>query len=246
MSEIPMGCPGRIALPLTRRQCLQQSANGFGAIALASLFGQRGLAAPRLRHYAAKAKRVIFCFMDGGVSHVDTFGPKPKLDALHGTPATGIKNPTANKNRKWIRSPWSFHQHGESGTFVSDLFPHVATVVDDIAVVRSMQADLPIHSTGVLLLHTGNNTAGRPSMGAWASYGLGSENENFPSFVVLSHGVVPCGGLENYSSGFLPASYQATALAVEGNPIENLEAADKNPQVQQAKLALLRRRDPPW
>ncbi|MAV36231.1 MAG: sulfatase [Planctomycetaceae bacterium] len=243
MTDKPTQCPGRIALPITRRQYLQQSANGFGAVALASILDQPGGAAPRLPHYAAQAKSVIFCFMDGGVSHVDTFDPKPKLDALHGTPATGIKNPTANKNRKWIRSPWSFRPHGESGTVVSDLFPHVATVVDDIAVIRSMQADLPIHSTGVLLLHTGNNTAGRPSMGAWASYGLGSENENLPSFVVLSHGVVPCGGLENYSSGFLPASHQATALAVEGNPIENLQAADENPQIQRAKLDLLRSRD---
>lgn len=233
-------CPGRLAPSLTRRQYLQQSANGFGAFALASMLAQQGQAAPSLGHYVAKVKSVIFCFMDGGVSHVDTFDPKPKLDELHLKPATNIQTAAIYKNRKWLKSPWSFRKHGESGTIVSDLFPHIATVVDDIAVIRSMQADLPIHSTGVLLLHTGHNTSGQPSMGAWASYGLGAENQNLPSFVVLSHGVVPCGGMETYSSGFLPASHEATTVLAKGRPIENLQPADKSPQMQRAKLNLLR------
>ena len=206
------------------------------------MLSQRGQAAQSAGHYAAKVKSVIFCFMDGGVSHVDTFDPKPKLAELHGKPAVNIDNPTANANRKWLTSPWSFQRHGESGIVISELFPHIASVVDDIAVIRSMQADLPIHATGVLLLHTGNNNAGRPSMGAWASYGLGSENENLPAFIVLSHGVVPCGGLENYSSGFLAASHQATTVLADGPPMENLKPAD-DPRVQRAKLDLLRRRD---
>ena len=176
--------------------------------------------------------------MDGGVSHVDSFDPKPALDAADGKPFTESKNPTANGNRQWLKSPWTFRQHGQSGMPVSDLFPHIASCADDLAVIRSMKADLPIHSTGVLRLHTGSNNAGRPSLGSWTTYGLGSENENLPGFVVLSFGVVPCGGLENYSSGFLPASHQASMFRAEGIAVENLKPAD-DPRVQQAKLALL-------
>jgi hypothetical protein len=230
-------------MPVTRRELLQHSASGFGSCALASILARAGQAASPTGHYQGKAKNIIFCFMDGGVSHVDTFDPKPKLTKLHGKPAGNVSNPTANKNRKWLKSPWTFKQHGDSGTVVSNLFPHLASVVDDIAVVRSMKADLPIHSTGVLLLHTGSNNAGRPSIGAWTSYGLGTENRNLPSFAVLSHGVVPCGGLENYSSGFLPASHMATTLSVEGTPIENLEPADKNSKIQRTKLDFLHRQD---
>ncbi|MEE2738328.1 MAG: DUF1501 domain-containing protein, partial [Planctomycetota bacterium] len=173
-------CPGRNPIPFSRRAWLQQSANGFGTIALASLLADQSEAAQVAGHRIAKAKNVIFCFMDGGVSHVDSFDPKPELDRRDGEPAGEIDNPTANKDRKWLKSPWSFKQHGESGTVVSSLFPHIAGVVDDIAVIRSMKADLPIHSTGVMLMHTGSNNSGRPSMGAWSNYGLGSENRNLP------------------------------------------------------------------
>lgn len=123
---------------------------------------------------------------------------------------------------------------------VSDLFPHIATHADEIAVVRSMKADLPIHSTGVLFLHTGSNNAGRPSLGSWVTYGLGCESQNLPGFVVLSFGVVPCGGLETFSNGFLPASHQATLLQADGTPIDNIQPADKDSRIQKAKLALLR------
>jgi hypothetical protein len=181
--------------------------------------------------------------MDGGVSHVDSFDPKPKLDELDGKPFTESKNPTANGNRQWLKSPWKFQQHGQCGMPVSELFPHLASCVDELAVIRSMQADLPIHSTGVLFLHTGSNNAGRPSLGSWVSYGLGSENENLPGFVVLNFGVVPCGGLENYSNGFLAASHQATLLHADGIPLDNLVRADKDSRIQQAKLALLEGQD---
>ncbi len=193
-------------------------------------------------HFAPKAKNVIFCFMDGGVSHVDSFDPKPKLAELDGKPFTESKNPTANGNRQWLKSPWAFKQHGECGLPVSELFPHIASCADDLAVVRSMKADLPIHSTGVLFLHTGSNLAGRPSLGSWVNYGLGSENHNLPGFVVLSFGVVPCGGMENYSSGFLPASQQATLFAADGTPIDNIQPAG-DVRIQQAKLALLAQQD---
>ncbi len=227
---------------------LASSGNGFGLLALSALMADQTAAAPAQtvassRHHAAKAKNVIFLFMDGGVSHVDSFDPKPKLDELDGKAFTASKNPTANGNRQWLKSPWPFARHGESGMPVSSLFPHIAGCADDLAVVRSMKADLPIHSTGVLRLHTGSNNAGKPSLGSWVTYGLGSENRNLPGFVVLSFGVVPCGGLENYSNGFLPASHQASLLQADGTPIDNILPGDKDQRVQQAKLALLRRQD---
>jgi hypothetical protein len=242
-------CPDRRTAPLTRRDMLRASANGFGMLALAGLMAENAAAAPPpassrpLPHFPPRAKNVIFLFMDGGVSHVDSFDPKSKLDELDGKPFTESKNPTANGNRQWLKSPWAFQQYGTSGLPVSELFPHIAQCADDLAVIRSMKADLPIHSTGVLRLHTGSNNAGRPSMGAWANYGLGSENRNLPGFVVLSFGVVPCGGLENFSNGFLPANHQASFFQADGVPIENIQAADRDQRIQQAKLALLLEED---
>ena len=243
------GCPGRRSTPLTRREMLASTANGFGLLALSGMMtdsvarsadsGTTSLQLPS-PHLRPKVKNVIFCFMDGGVSHVDSFDPKPKLTELDGKSFTESKNPTANGNRQWLKSPWAFHPRGDCGMPVSDLFPHIAACADDIAVIRSMKADLPIHSTGVLFLHTGSNNAGRPSLGSWVTYGLGSESHNLPGFVVLSFGVVPCGGLETFSNGFLPASHQATLLQADGTPIDNIQPADKDSRIQQAKLALLR------
>jgi hypothetical protein len=242
------GCPGPRAVPLTRRAMLKASANGFGLLAVSALMADRAYAdapsSPELRpHFPPRARTVIFCFMDGGVSHVDSFDPKPKLAELDGKDVGKVDNPTANGNRKWLKSPWTFKRHGQSGLPVSELFPHLASCADELAVIRSMKADLPLHSTGVLYLHTGHNNAGRPSLGSWATYGLGSENRNLPGFVVLSFGVVPCGGLENFSNGFLPASHQATLFHADGTPIDNLVPADKDRRVQRAKLDLLRRQD---
>src|SRR5579863_5216025 len=242
-------CPGRRAAPLSRRDMLRTTANGFGLLALAGLLAEDSAAAPQTAssrprpHFPPRAKNVIFCFMDGGVSHVDSFDPKPKLDELDGKPFTESKNPTANGNRLWLKSPWTFQQYGQAGLPVSELFPHTAKCADDLAVIRSMKADLPIHSTGVLRLHTGSNNAGRPSLGSWANYGLGSENGNLPGFVVLSFGVVPCGGLENFSNGFLPANHQASFFNADGTPIDNIQPADKDARIQQTKLALLRDQD---
>jgi hypothetical protein len=236
-------------MPVTRREALASAANGFGLVAFTGLLSETSPAAPQgepplpATHFRPRAKRVIFCFMDGGVSHVDSFDPKPKLDEADGKPFAESKNPTANGNRQWLKSPWAFKRHGESGLPVSDLFPHLAGCADELAVIRSMKADLPIHSTGVLRLHTGSNNAGRPSLGSWTTYGLGSENRNLPGFVVLSFGVVPCGGLENFSNGFLPANHQATLFQADGTPIDNIVPADKDQRVQQAKLALLVEQD---
>jgi hypothetical protein len=229
-------CPGRLPRPFTRREMLKTSATGFAWLALSALSQEKAFGAAAGRHFPGKAKNVIFLFMDGGVSHVDTFDPKPALAAHEGEPWSG------NPVRKWLQSPWKFAQHGQSGTWVSELFPHIATCVDDIAVIRSMKAELPIHSTGVLLLHTGHNLAGRPSLGSWMSYGLGSENENLPGYVVLSFGHVPVGGMEALGSGFLPASHEATIIRAEGPPIENIVPVD-SPAEQQAKLRFLRQQD---
>jgi len=245
-------CPGRVDAASSRRQVLQDFAGGFGMLALAGLLAddRRSAKAAEVSartearaHSPAKAKNVIFCFMDGGVSHVDSFDPKPKLAELNGKSYNDSKNPTANGSRKWLGSPWKFAPQGRSGIPVSTLFPHLATCVDDFAVIRSMKADLPLHSTGVLHLHTGANFAGRPSLGSWVSYGLGSENKNLPSFVVLSFGVIPCGGMETFSSAFLPMAHQASQFRIEGAPVDNIAPADKNSRVQQAKLAWLQRQN---
>lgn len=231
------------AAPLSRRDLLRGSSLGFGWLALRAMLAEAQEAPLPRPHHPPRAKNVIFLFMDGGVSHVDSFDPKPWLDAHDGEPFRDSQNPTAAGNRQWLKSPWRFRRHGRCGMPVSDLFPHLATCADDLAVVRSMKADLPVHSTAVLFLHTGVNNAGRPSLGSWVSYGLGSENRNLPSFVVLHFGVIPCGGMETYSSGFLPANHQATLLHAEGTPIDNLRPADRDARVQAAKLAMLRGQD---
>ncbi|WP_207910696.1 DUF1501 domain-containing protein [Chthoniobacter flavus] len=215
---------------------LKTSATGFAWMALSALIQQRAYGAPVAPQFAAKAKNVIFLFMDGGVSHVDTFDPKPAL-AEHAGEASNV-----DKGRKWLKSPWSFGQYGQSGMWISELFPNIAKCADDIAVIRSMKADLPIHSTGVTLLHTGHNLAGRPSLGSWMSYGLGSENENLPGYVVLSFGHVPVGGLEVFGSGFLPARHQATIIRADGAPMDNIVPVD-TPALQGTKLDFLRRQD---
>jgi hypothetical protein len=237
----PQGCvcPGRQPPPLTRRAMLKASATGFAWLAWSALAQAqtRTSVVPSPRpNFPAKAKSVIFLFMDGGVSHVDTFDPKPMLEKQVGQPWSG------DATRKWVKSPWKFAPHGRSGTPVSELFPHLATCVDDMAVIRSMKAELPIHSTGVLLLHTGHNLAGRPSLGSWMNYGLGSANQNLPGYVVLSFGHVPVGGMEAFGSGFLPANHEATLIRAEGPPIDNLLATD-SPALQQTKLKVLRQQD---
>jgi len=231
---------------LSRRHLLRTSANGFGYLALSALLADGAAAdtpAGPEPHFRPRAKNVIFCFMDGGVSHVDSFDPKPKLAEQDGKPVGKVDNPTAGGNRKWLQSPWKFHKHGQSGLPVSELFPHIATCADELAVIRSMKADLPLHSTGVLFLHTGANNAGRPSLGSWVIYGLGSANRNLPGFVVLNFDVIPCGGLENFASGFLPARHQASIFKANGTPIDNILPSDKDQRIQRAKLDLLRQQD---
>jgi hypothetical protein len=182
--------------------------------------------------------------MDGGVSHIDSFDPKPKVTALDGKEAGKVDNPTANMgNRKWLRSPWMFQRHGKSGLEVSELFPHIGACADDLAVIRSMKVDLPLHPNGVLFLHTGHTIAGRPSLGSWLNYGLGSVSQDLPGFVVLNFGNIPMGGMENFSNGFLPASYQGTIFRADGTPIDNIIPADRDARLQRAKLDFLLQQD---
>jgi hypothetical protein len=227
-------CPGRSPPPRNRREMLQRSATGIGWLGLSSLLQREHLyAAGAGAGIPAQAKSVIFLFMDGGVSHVDTFDPKPLLAERAGEPWAG------DPSRAWVKSPWRFSQHGQSGMWISELFPHIAACADDIAVVRSMKADLPIHATSVILLLTGNNLTGRPSLGSWMSYGLGSLNENLPGYVVLSFGHVPVGGMEAMGSGFLPATFEPTLLKADGPALENIVPADRA-EVQRLKLQWLR------
>ena len=241
-------CPGCVGVLPTRRDVLKIASNGFGMLALSALMADEayaGLAHHQGPHFTPKAKNIIFLFMPGAVSHVDTFDPKPKLEELNGKPFDGFYQVGAKRetNRKWMKSPWKFAPYGQSRTPVSELFPHVATCVDDLAIIRSMVSGFPLHPRGNLLMHTGRTGGGYPTLGSWVNYALGSENKNLPGYVLLHGGAVPPGGLENFSNGFLPASHQAMPIQAEGTPVENLEPADKEPEVQRAKLDVLLQQD---
>lgn len=237
--------------PLTRRQMLSRCAMGFGAVALAGLSAQSGAAAPsenasapRTSHYPAKAKNIIFLYMDGGVSQVDSFDPKPLLTREHGQAFKMKMEPTQfNNNGSTLGSPWKFSRHGQSGLEVSELFPHIASCADDLAVVRSMTSNFSEHTSANYFLHTGSGMQGRPSMGAWVSYGLGSESRNLPGFVVLNGGLIPPGGLDNFNSGFLPATYQGSIFKAAKTPVANIEPLEAKPGLQRAKLDLVARLD---
>jgi hypothetical protein len=224
---------------LSRRTALKLASNGFGYLAFSALAG----AAPKPAgpHFTPKAKNVIFLFMPGGVSHMESFDPKPKLAELDGKPAK-LDNYVAGPKRKWLRCLWNFRRHGHCGAPVSDLFPNIATMVDDLAIVRSMKSEFPLHARGNIFLHTGKNFGGFPSIGSWASYGLGSENRNLPGYVLLRDAYVPPGGIENFSNGFLPATHQATHIRDQGLPVDNIKPADEN-RVQRAKLDTLLQQD---
>jgi hypothetical protein len=232
--------------PMTRREALCRCANGFGGLALASLLAEQTAQAATNgktgTHHPAKAKSVIFLFMDGGPSQMDTFDPKPRLDQDHGKPIP-FKTPTTvfNISDKVLRSPFTFKQYGQSGAPVSELFPHVATCVDDLTIIRSMVADHSEHTAANYFMHSGNQFQGRPSMGGWVVYGLGSESQNLPGFIVLESGLIPPGGMDLFGSGFLPATYQGTLFRKGEHPIADLTPAGGDAKSQQSELALLRR-----
>ncbi|MAT16857.1 MAG: sulfatase [Planctomyces sp.] len=248
-SQSNCSCPGRIGSDGSRRGFLQRTATGFGWLAFHGLFGAAAKAGERdgnaLPHQVPKAKNIIFCFMDGGPSHVDTFDPKPAL-MKHQGEAIGAdavsKRSQSAASRVWLGCPWEFKQRGDSGLWVSDLFPHVAKVADKLCVVRSLVGELPLHGQQNLLLHTGRIIGKAPSFGSWLSYGLGTENQNLPGYVVLNNDWVPNGGLENFGSSFLPASYQATMIRSKGIPVDNITPSDPL-ALQRQKLALLTAQD---
>ncbi|MDA1314487.1 MAG: DUF1501 domain-containing protein [Acidobacteria bacterium] len=239
---------------VSRREMLCRAANGFGGLALAALMAEQGARAdadskrgvnpmaPRAPHYTAKAKSVIFLFMDGGPSQIDTFDPKPLLDKEAGNPIP-LETPTTvfNISNTIFPSPFAFRQHGESGAWVSELFPHIAGCVDDLAIIRSMVADHSEHTAANYFMHTGSGFQGRPSMGSWITYGLGSQCRDLPGFVVLDSGLIPPGGLDVFGSGFLPAAYQGTLFRRGQHPIADLEPREATPALQQGKLDLLRK-----
>jgi hypothetical protein len=244
--------PPRIDPVLDRRDFLRRCGTGLGGVALATLLGGgRGTAGeaaaylPGVPHFAPRARRVVHLFMNGGPSQVDTFDPKPELQRRHGQsiPLDGLK--TERPTGTALRSPFEFSRYGRCGLEVSELFHHTARHADDLCVIRSMTADVPNHEPSLMLMNCGEGRLPRPSMGSWISYGLGSGNENLPSFVSLCPGGMPIKRTENWRSAFLPGRFQGTYIdtSIErvDRMIENLRnPAAGNPR-QAAQLELLRR-----
>ena len=244
--------------PLSRRHWLRQSACGFGNVALLSLLASEsatanaepnaGPLAPQQPPFRATAKRVVFLFMHGGVSHVDSFDPKPKLTELNGQPLPIAKPkfefaPTGNL----LASPWKFRPYGQSGIEVSSLFPRIGTCIDEICVIRSMNgADQVSHGPALLNINTGSGVFARPSLGAWTLYGLGTENQNLPGFISLSPSLYH-GGAQNFGSAFLPASFQGTRIGDGSTDFREAKlsslAPGDDPALQRLQLDLLARRN---
>lgn len=238
------------ALP-NRRQALKTLACGFGYLALAGLAGQAAAnpLAPRPPHFQPRAKRIIFIFMQGGPSHVDTFDYKPRLIKDDGkklafNDARTIANTGSRGTEQRVMKPlWNFKQHGQSGLWVSDLFPEMARHVDELCMIRSMHTEGVAHGPATLFLHCGSTNFVRPSMGAWVTYGLGTESENLPGFVTIAPSQGN-GGARNYSNAFLPAIYQGTAVGTAGQPgkdlaIRNLSNSGLSTAQQRKQLDLL-------
>ncbi|MBI4906326.1 MAG: DUF1501 domain-containing protein [Acidobacteria bacterium] len=214
-------------MSINRRNFFFRAAGGFASLPLLDLL-LRGQAVKQ-PHFAAKAKRVVFFFMNGAPSHIDTFDPKPALTRFDGTPYKGSL--TVGSNARPVgylmRSPFEFQKHGQSGLEISSLFPHTAKFADDLCVIRSMYTDTAAHASGCLQMNTGAVLLGKPAMGAWLSYGLGTENENLPSFVVMTDPRGgPISGASNWTSGFMPAAYQGTLFRATGAPLLDLSTPE--------------------
>lgn len=239
---------------LRRREFLHTVAGGFPALALSGLLGAEGFfskaqaaqgarfanpLAPKRPMLPAKAKNVIFLFMYGGPSHIDTFDYKPTMYGMDGkTIKINTFGRGGKKNEGRIVEPrWKFKQYGQCGKWVSDLFPHLATCVDDIGFLHSMTADSPIHGSAMLMMNCGSVVSGKPSLGSWVNYGLGSVNENLPGYVVmLDKTGGPISGAKNWTSGFMPASFQGTVFRSQGDPILNLKNVAGMPEKEQRLL----------
>ena len=243
--------------PLTRRQMLRCCSTGFGALALSALLadpaygtrpkgetGPGGPAAPRLPHWRPRARNVIFLYMEGGVSQVDSFDYKPLLNRFHGRPPGKVIGKLEATQFQEVgailQSPWNFRRYGQSGLWVSELFPHTARHVDDLCIIHSLTSKFPEHTSANYFLHTGVGIQGRPSLGAWSVYGLGSENRNLPGFIVLNGGVIPSGGIDCFTNGFLPATYQGSLFQAKDPPVANIRSDQTPPRVQAAKRDLIK------
>jgi len=243
----------------SRRDVLRRAAGGFGAIALQAMLADECRAetpslnrpstnvhdldplAVRPSHLVARAKRVIFLYMTGGVSHVDSFDHRPQLIANHGKKLT-VDNWQGKRGEftRYLKRPnWSFRPGGRCGSMVSDLFPHVRDVADELCIVRSMESDHTNHYESTLGMHCGSWTFARPSIGAWVSYGLGTENRNLPSFMVIAPNA-PYAGAQTWGSDFLPGAHQGTWITPGPNPIPNVQPRVTT-QLQQLELGLLQR-----
>ena len=199
---------------MTRRDCLRSMGAGFGMVGLAGVLGAEMSRSPlevKAPHFPAKAKRVVFLFLNGGPSQVDTFDPKPMLAKYSHQPMPSGNLKTERKTGNLLPSPFAFARHGKSGIEVSEIFPQLGECIDDICVIRSMHTDLPNHEPSLLMMNSGDKFPGRPSMGSWLTYGLGTENQNLPGFVVMCPGL-PIVGPQLWTSSFLPAVYQGTYI----------------------------------
>jgi len=229
---------------------------GFGMLGLAGLVAGKGAAAnpagdtalnplaPRAPQFPARAKQVVHLFMNGGPSHVDTFDPKPLLTKYHGKPLPNPNLRTERKTGAALGSPFKFRKYGQSGLDVSDLFPNLGQLADDLCVVRSVHADVPNHEPSLMLMNCGEGRQNRPSLGSWVTYGLGSENENLPGFIAMCPGGYPVVATQNWRSAFLPGAYQGTYVDTQHEAVEKLVANIKNPSAdlaqQRRQLDLLR------
>jgi hypothetical protein len=228
---------------ISRRDILARTSNGFGMMALAGLMSDKAYAGiatdqkPRAPKFKARAKNVIFCYMSGGVSHVDSFDPKPLLEKYAGQPMPGVVQRTQFNNNGTVQpSHWAYKNYGKSGLPISDMLPHMGDVADELCVIRSMTAKFSEHAQGNFFMHTGLPFLGYPSAGAWTTYGLGSQSSDLPGYVVLQSGdaAVPHGGVALFSNGFLPAIHQASIVkADQGEAMHNIKPRE---------LAMLQRR----
>ena len=253
--------PNRTPCGRTRREFLWEVGGGFAGLALIDLLSSDGLLntpasaaqnfdaqnplAERAPHFPAKAKRVVFLFMNGGPSHVDTFDPKPELDRNHGKSYSGEAKVGSNGRPigHLMKSPFPFKQHGQSGLPISSLFPHTSKHADDLCVIRSMHSDTAAHASGCLQMNSGSIFIGKPSLGSWLSYGLGSANQNLPTFVVMTDPRGgPIGSASNWSAGFMPAAYQGTLFRSVGSPLLDLATPKgTSERTQRSSLDLLKK-----
>jgi hypothetical protein len=253
-------CPNLTPCNQTRREFLWQVGGGFAGLALIDLLSREGFfetsavaadsakyganpLAPKPAHFAAKAKHAVFLFMNGAPSHVDTFDYKPALTKYHGTTYNG-NTPVGSNGRPighLMQTPFTFRKYGNSGLEISSLFPHTSRFADDLCVIRSLYTDTAAHASGCLQMNTGSVQIGKPSMGAWLSYGLGTLNDSLPSFVVMTDPRGgPISGPSNWTAGFMPASYQGTLFRSQGNPLLDLATpAGVGPRTQRDALDLL-------